>query len=128
MTKRYQPNSAEHTPLPWEWQIHDHSMASLGNGHSPGYGTPLVLSVGPCDGCAERADPKEWKWGRCCTPSEADAALIVKAVNNHDALVRALKGIAEFCSGDVTTLGAISRLTAIRNTVLNVLAALEAKP
>jgi hypothetical protein len=63
------------------------------------------------------------------TPEQAraNAELIVKAVNNHDALVKALKGIADFCSADAITLGAISRLTAIRNTALNVLAAVEAK-
>jgi hypothetical protein len=38
-------------------------------------------------------DPKEWKWGRCHTPSEADAAFIVKAVNNHDELVGALEEV-----------------------------------
>lgn len=32
-------------------------------------------------------------------------------------LRHALKGIAEFCSGDDTTLGAIARLAHIRNTV-----------
>lgn len=37
-------------------------------------------------------------------------------VRERDALRAALKGIAEFCSGDDTTLGAISRLAHIRNT------------
>lgn len=75
-----------HTPTPWEWLIHDHSMASLGVMPDPGLGNPLVLCVSPCQPCMDRAEPREWKWGRCHTPSEADADFIVLAVNNHDAL------------------------------------------
>lgn len=69
---------SKHTPGPWEWQVHDHSCASLGVGDSPGYGDPLVMSVSPCRACAERANG-EWEWGRCTTPSEADARLIAAA-------------------------------------------------
>lgn len=66
----------KHTPGEWRWVIHDHSCASLGVGGDPGMGSPLVMSVSPCRSCAERAEPKEWQWGRCCTPKEADARLI----------------------------------------------------
>lgn len=69
----------EHTPTPWDWLIHDHSMASLGVMPDPGLGNPLVLCVSPCQSCIERAEPIEWKWGRCHTPSEADAKFILKA-------------------------------------------------
>lgn len=64
------------TPGPWGWVIHDHSMASLGVLPDPGLGDPLVMCVSPCGSCQERADPKEWEWGRCHTPSETDAAYI----------------------------------------------------
>ncbi len=37
-------------------------------------------------------------------------------------LVKALEGIAEFCSADASKLGAIERLASIRNTAVNVLA------
>jgi hypothetical protein len=74
------------TPGPWEWIIHDHSMASLGIPPDPGLGNPLVLAVSPCKGCQDRAESKEWKWGRCCTPSEADAAFIAFARNHAPAL------------------------------------------
>jgi hypothetical protein len=84
-----------HTPTPWDWLIHDHTMASLGVMPDPGLGNPLVLAIGPCPSCADRAQPREWKWGRCHTPSEADAAFIVRAVNSHDALVKALEGMVE---------------------------------
>lgn len=86
---------SEHTPTPWNWIVHDYSMASLGAGDSPGLGDPLVLCVAPCDACAKRAEPREWQWGRCHTPSEADADFIVKAVNSHDALVKALEEISD---------------------------------
>ena len=69
--------TGKHTPGPWEWQIHDQSMASLGSGDSPGYGTPLVLSVGPCEACASRRTA--WEWGCCQTPSLANARLIAAA-------------------------------------------------
>jgi hypothetical protein len=76
MTERSQPNSA--TPRPWaadpderegyEWNIH----------------------------IVEAADPHMRIAFTSNGPgSEANAALIVKAVNNHDALVRALEEIAE---------------------------------
>ena len=64
------------TPGPWGWVIHDHSMASLGVLPDPGLGDPLVMCVSPCGSCQERANPKEWEWGRCHTPSETDAAYI----------------------------------------------------
>jgi len=50
----------------------------------------------------------------------ADAFAV--AARSFPALVNALKGIAEFSSGEDTTLGALSRLASIRNTALNVLA------
>jgi hypothetical protein len=76
-----------HTPTPWDWMIHDHSMASLGVMPDPGLGNPLVLAVSPCPSCADRAEPREWKWGRCHTPSEADAQFILTAVNSHYGLL-----------------------------------------
>lgn len=86
---------AEHTPTPWDWLIHDHSMASLGVMPDPGLGDPLVLCVSPCQGCMDRAEPREWKWGRCHTPSEADADFIVLAVNNHDRMVATLEALRD---------------------------------
>lgn len=90
---------AEHTPTPWTLTPRPHAswIGSIGN--NPG--DPQLWSV-------EAPYPKGDK--------SADAALIVRAVNNHDALVKALEGIAEFCSEDATTLGAIARLASIRNT------------
>lgn len=84
-----------HTPTPWHWVIHDHSAASLGVLPHPGLGDPLVLSISPCRSCIDRADPQEWKWGRCTTPSAEDAAFIVRAVNSHDKLVEALRAILD---------------------------------
>lgn len=54
-----------------------------------------VLSVSPCDACQEharaaRAEP-EWRWGRCTTPTEANANVLAAA---HDMLA-ALRAIAD---------------------------------
>jgi len=108
MTDHSQPNSAEHTPTPWFFSDPENGGIGHINSNPEGSFYGDIATV--------------WSDGL------ANAAFIVKAVNNHDALVKALEGVAEFCSADTTTLGAISRLTAIRNTALNVLAAVEAKP
>ena len=71
-------DAGQHTPGPWEWTIHDHSMATLAVGDYPGEGAAQVLTVSPCDPCIGRSEGV-WKWGRCGTPSEADALLISKA-------------------------------------------------
>src|SRR6186713_1866824 len=93
--QRRRETMVEHTPTPWDWLIHDHSMASLGVMPDPGLGDPLVLAIAPCQACADRANPKEWKWGRCHTPSEADAEFILTAVNNHDHMVQTFEALRD---------------------------------
>lgn len=68
-------------PGPWEWVIEDHSMAIL-------YGPDdaHVMAVSPCKSCIEDAEPKEWKWGRCQTPTADHARLIAAAPDLLDAL------------------------------------------
>ena len=53
---------------------------------------------------------------------EREIAICADTQKKNGALVKALEGIAEFCSADAGPLGAIDRLTSIRNTALNVLA------
>ena len=63
-----------------------------------------VLSVSPCKSCQERAEPKEWEWNRCATPSEADARLIAAAPDMLDALIqiRAVRAVrSELASGHI---------------------------
>lgn len=79
---------SEHTPTPWHWEIHDSSAASI---HGPEGMADHVLTVAPCKHCRG----KEWVWGSCTNPTEANAYFIVRAVNSHDALVKALEWIAE---------------------------------
>jgi hypothetical protein len=87
------------TPGPWGWDVEDASMASLGVLPNPGLGDPHVLSVSPCKSC--RGD--EWEWGKCLTPSEADAAHIAKCdpatiaalIEGYIAMAEALKPFAE---------------------------------
>jgi len=102
------------TPGEWHWLIHDHSMASLGVGDDPGMGTPLVLSVSPCRSCADRAKAKgaEWEWGRCATPSEANARFIALAnptsilsmIARLEALEEALREVAKTYPADAARL------------------------
>lgn len=92
----------EHSPTPWHVFKDDFLIVCFGEGDSI------------CD-CAPGSPFISF------AIAEANAAFIVKAVNNHEALAKALEGIAEFCSADGSTLGAIDRLASIRNTAINVL-------
>jgi hypothetical protein len=77
------------TPAPWHWEVHDSSMASLcGGGLDATIGS--IMAVGPCTPCYEGKD--DWEWGRCQTPSKADAVLIAAA---PDLLAEARKALSE---------------------------------
>lgn len=69
-------------------------------------------------------DVKHWKGRADAAETERNECRAHLAMRNSDiqALVKALEGIAEYCSGDDTTLGALHRLASIRNTAINVLA------
>jgi hypothetical protein len=112
---------SEHTPTPWEAQPFDDAEFGIGiiglrtNDGVP-YSNPTNGLVGWATMLPTDIDAHD------TSRAEANAALIVKAVNSHEMLVRTtLEGIAEFCSGDATTLGALSRLASIRNTALTIL-------
>ena len=81
-------------PGPWTWEIHDHSAATLcGGGEDAIIGH--ILTVNPCEACAKRAEPKEWQWGRCMTPSIENARLIAAAPDMLAALHNVRKLISE---------------------------------
>jgi hypothetical protein len=85
-----------HTPVPWAWHIEDYSMATLeGPPDEEGRIEREVLSVSPCSSCQDSAEKKDWKWGRCLTPTLDDANFIVRACNCHDKLLGALKIIKD---------------------------------
>ncbi len=95
---------AEPTPGPWEWTVQDHSMAIL---HGPDMLVDHVAAVGPCRSCTKRVTDGEWKWGRCMTPTEANARLIAAAPNTateRDKLQAAnaelVKALAHYRAGD----------------------------
>lgn len=81
-----------HTPLPWKF-------------------VPWHIEEGPS---AVRAPAGHIV---CTTASDADAQLIEKAVNNHDALVKALREARRFIENDPTALTS-SPLLARINEVL----------
>ena len=78
-----------HTKGPWTWLVHDYSGITL---HGPDEMFDHVISLGPCESCLEHAKTKGemgWKWGRCTTPTEADAILIAEAPTMYDQLASA---------------------------------------
>jgi hypothetical protein len=92
-------SEAKHTPTPWGWYAEDSSMVILCGHNQSGDLDPMeqhVASITPCEACRS-GNPKEpWTWGRCTTPTEANAEFIVRAANAHDALLKALKAALPF--------------------------------
>jgi len=122
-----------HIPKASDWQIHDAAANMSEHTPTPWRITPSVPSDGfECYWLTGNFGPHNAEKEICAINGPqsgvqaANAAFIVTAVNNHDALVKALEGIAEFCSTDASPLGAIDRLASIRNTALNVLAHVSA--
>ena len=77
----------QHTPGPWKWGIMDYSAAVL---HGKDLIYDSIMSISPCDSCLKQIknDPNPtWIWGRCMTPSEANARIIVVAPEMLDALI-----------------------------------------
>jgi len=77
-----------YTRGPWHWAVHDYSTASLSGENED---EQHVLSVSPCKGCMEasRRDQeakRDWKWGRCMTPTLSNATLIQSAPELLEAL------------------------------------------
>lgn len=73
---------SEHTPMPW----------SAASKYSSVVGVPIVNQQGRRIGnTALPGYPPEWDHMK--RQAEIDAAFIVKAVNNHDALVQALRDV-----------------------------------
>ena len=68
--------SAGHTPGPWEWTWEDESMVSL---HGPDIMVDHVLACTPCKACRKRG-------GKCLSPNDANARLIVAAPDMLEAL------------------------------------------
>lgn len=65
-----------HTSIPWEVRTHNYATFRDAQGiFAVGSNNPIIDGV----------------WGRNLTESDDNAALIVRAVNNHEALVAALE-------------------------------------
>jgi hypothetical protein len=71
----------QHTPGPWDWSIEDASMATL---MGPRELRDHVMSVSPCRSCS--TGEASWEWGRCTTPTLANARLIAAAPDLLEAL------------------------------------------
>ncbi len=102
MEKQSQPNSADHTPTPW---VSEEVRTQVGRAFR--IGASEMLKAGK--GCCIIYDD----YGHGENERSANAALIVKAVNNHDALVTELRRLFELYGHQATA---------------DVLAAVEAKP
>ncbi len=83
MIERSQPNSA--TPTPWEAQPFGDGEDGVGILGLPLNGLVAWVTMFPTE--MDANDP---------TRAKANAALIVKAVNNHDALVKALEKLRSY--------------------------------
>lgn len=90
----------KHSPLPWTWE----------NPHKTSYGQAHVNSeaVAKIAVCGEAAKKTPHGYIGCMDYKEveANAAFIVRAVNNHNKLVAALKellGGEDDCHGDIVT-------------------------
>lgn len=103
-------------PGPWEWCIHDHSMATLcGGGEDAIVGN--LMSISPCRACAKRGREGGWVWGRCGTP-DAKLAQAITAIPN---MVSALQRIAAATPNNANTAtveGFMSHIRSIANTAL----------
>ena len=85
---------AEHTPTPWRYRPNHYDDWGWIKGPD-GRLTATARSSGEYDGDEHRAAGTD--------PYEANAAFIVKCVNSHDALVKALEnicGAAEHCGDE----------------------------
>ena len=76
----------KYTPGPWEWYIIDHSAAIL---HAGDIFYKSIMTTSPCQSCYKKA--KEWEWGRCTTPNEANARLIAAAPEMLEFLINIIK-------------------------------------
>ena len=86
-------------------------MMSIGvNIQATGEATNAIVT-GMVQALLDHIDELEADLKAAIALGRAYAAVNVK----HDALAKTIKGIAEFCSGDDTTLGALHRLASIRN-------------
>ncbi len=100
-------NEPKHTPGPWNWTIHDKSMATL---HGPDEMSDAVMSISPCGNCSARRDVFEW--GSCYLPNATDAEFIRAAPETAAEFARVKLKLAALEQSH--SEGNLARLTAAR--------------
>ena len=106
----------EHTPTPWEWEVMDKSMLTLGT-KGRWLMEGAVLSCTRCKACQEREVEK----ARCMWPNPEDSTFIVRACNAHDDLVAACALALEHFN-DIDIMESEHYLLAIRDSLENAIA------
>lgn len=109
---------SEHTPTPWKLDIETRETWSEGKVQS--------ITIDTEDKLIATYETNFVEYPEAAEENAANAAFIVKAVNSHDVMVKVLEDIAEFCSGEDGKLGAVERLTHIRNSATTILAHVNA--
>lgn len=108
---------AEHTPTPWSYRPHEHDdwgwiRANPRDGETIG---PLVAITRS----AKRETSEHWEEHRRngTDPFQPNAAFIIKAVNNHEALVASLISAREAIWNGGDTISALSKIDAVLASV-----------
>lgn len=82
----------EHTPTPWKYRPHEHDDWGWIRGPKVGNFVGPIVAISRSS-AQETSDSFDKHRAAGTDPYEANAAFIIKAVNNHDALVKALEEI-----------------------------------
>jgi hypothetical protein len=93
-TATSEDSMSAHTPTPWRYET-EHT-----------YGHATVYGKGRKSGQHKQHVAQVWSGGeRSMRVAEANAAIIVRAVNAHDELVAALSALLDYCAGNVPYFG-----------------------
>jgi hypothetical protein len=108
---------SEHTPTPWVYRPHEHDDWGWIRGPKEGDFTGPIVAISRSNK-NETSDSFDAHRAAGTDPYEANAAFIIKAVNNHDDIVRALQsiaGIADNLQGRIAKEALLGILASVGN-------------